>query len=126
VKEKMPDWASNAGNPLDIEALSEVITQDGAYRLAMEAVLSDPGVDMVLLVMGTARMTRIHADYVLEGTRAHPGKPVAVCIIGDAAVYNQLFQIMEEASIPVFVSVRRAVASLAALYRYRRFLDNQA
>jgi len=33
---------------------------------------------------------------------------------------------MEEASVPVFVSVRRAVASLAALHRYRRFLDSLA
>jgi acyl-CoA synthetase (NDP forming) len=81
---------------------------------------------MALLVMGTANVARTHADYVLEVTRAHPGKPVAVCIIGDAAVYSQLFQIMEEASIPVFVSVRRAVASLAALARYRRFLDSLA
>jgi acyl-CoA synthetase (NDP forming) len=76
--------------------------------------------------MGTARLARIHADYVLEVTRAHPEKPVAVCIIGDVAIYSQLFQIMEEASVPVFVSVRRAVASLAALYRYRRFLDSLA
>jgi len=126
VKEKMPEWASSLGNPLDIEPLSETITQEGAYRLAMDAVLSDPGVDMVLLVMGTARMTRIHADYVLEATRAHPEKPVAVCIIGDDAVYSQLFQIMEEANIPVFVSVRRAVASLAALYKHRRFQDSLA
>ena len=126
VKEKMPDWAASPGNPLDIEPLSEMISAEGAYRLGLDAVLSDPGVDMAFLVMGTERMTRIHADYVLEVTRAHPGKPVAVCIIGDAAIYSQLFQIMEEASIPVFVSVRRAVASLAALYRYGRFLDSRA
>jgi len=126
VKEKMPDWAASPGNPLDIEPLSEMISAEGAYRLGLDAVLSDPGVDMALLVMGTERMTRIHADYVLEVTRAHPGKPVAVCIIGDAAIYSQLFQIMEEASIPVFVSVRRAVASLAALHKYRRFLDSRA
>ena len=126
VKEKMPDWASSPGNPLDIEPLSETISPKGAYRLGLDVVLSDPGVDMALLVMGTAQMTGTHADYVLEVTRAHPGKPVAVCIIGDAAIYSQLFQIMEEASIPVFVSVRRAVASLAALARYRRFLDGLA
>ena len=126
VKEKMPDWASSPGNPLDIEPLSETISPEGAYRLGLDVVLSDPGVDMALLVMGTAQMTGTHADYVLEVTRAHPGKPAAVCIIGDAAIYSQLFQIMEEASIPVFVSVRRAVASLAALSRYRRFLDSLA
>jgi acyl-CoA synthetase (NDP forming) len=126
VKEKMPDWAASPGNPLDVEPLSETISPEGAYRLGLDAVLSDPGVDMALLVMGTANLARTHADYVLEVTRGHPGKPVAVCIIGDAAIYSQLFQIMEEASIPVFVSVRRAVASLAALARYRRFLDGLA
>jgi acetyl coenzyme A synthetase (ADP forming)-like protein len=123
LREKMPSWAL-PGTPLDVEPLSEIVTQEGAYRLGLDAVLSDPGVDLALLVMTTFKMPHVHADYLLEVTRAHPEKPVAVCIIGEAAVFTQLFQIMEEASIPVFVSVRRAVASLAALYRYRRFLDS--
>jgi acetyltransferase len=123
LKEKMPRWAS-PGNPLDIEPISEVVTREGAYRLSLDAVLSDPGVDLALVVMTTFQMPRIHADYVLEVARAHPEKPVAVCIIGEAAIYSQLFQVMEEASIPVFVSVRRAGASLAALYKHRRFLDS--
>ena len=122
VKEKMPPWAT-LGNPLDIEPLSEIIHLE-AYRVSLEAALSDPGVDMALLIMATFRMPRINADYVLEVVRAHPEKPVAVCIIGDAAVYSQLYRIMEEAKIPVFVSVQRTVASLAALYKYRRFLDS--
>jgi acyl-CoA synthetase (NDP forming) len=74
--------------------------------------------------MSTTRTPQIHADYVVEVARAHPEKPVAVCIIGEASLYHRLFQIMEEANIPVFVGVRRAVASLAALYKYRCFLDN--
>ena len=123
VKVKMPSWASPS-NPLDIEPLSEVVKQEGAYRLGLDAVLSDPGVDLALLVMTTSKMDRVHADYVLEVARAHPEKPVAVCIIGDDAIYSQLFRIMEEASVPVFRSVRRAVASLAVLYKYRRFLDS--
>jgi len=122
LREKMPSWA-RPGNPFDAEPLSEIVTQEGAYRLGLDAVLSDPGVDLALLVMTTLKTPRVHADYVLDVTRAHPEKPVAVCIIGEASVYNQLFQILEEAKVPVFVSVRRAVASLAALYRYRRFLE---
>jgi acyl-CoA synthetase (NDP forming) len=122
LQEKMPSWA-HPGNPFDIEPLSEIVTQEGAYRLGLDTVLSDPGVDLALLVMSTLKTPHAHADYLLEVTRAHPEKPVAVCIIGEADGYKQLFQIMEEASIPVFVSVRRAVASLAALYRYRRFLN---
>ena len=55
VKEKMPDWASSPGNPLDVEPLAEMISHEGAYRLSLDAVLSDPGVDMALLVMGTGR-----------------------------------------------------------------------
>jgi acyl-CoA synthetase (NDP forming) len=123
IKEKMPSWAY-PGNPLDVEPLSEIVTQEGAYRLGLDAVLSDPGVDLALLVMSTLKMPRVHANFLLEVTRAHPEKPIAVCIIGEAAVYTQFFRIMEEANIPVFVSVRRAVASLAALYRYRRFRDS--
>jgi acetyl coenzyme A synthetase (ADP forming)-like protein len=123
LREKMPSWA-HPGNPFDVEPLSEIVTQEGAYRLGLDAVLSDPGVDLALLVMTTPKTPPVNADYLFEVTRAHPEKPVAVCIIGEAGVYARLFQIMEEASVPVFVSVRRAVASLAALYRYRRFLDS--
>jgi acyl-CoA synthetase (NDP forming) len=123
LREKMPSWA-HPGNPFDIEPLSEIVTQEGAYRLGLDTVLSDPGVDLALLVMSTLKMPNANADFLLEVTRAHPEKPLAVCIIGEAAGYAQLFQIMEEASVPVFISVRRAVASLAALYRYRRFLDS--
>jgi acetyl coenzyme A synthetase (ADP forming)-like protein len=122
-REKMPPW-SIPGNPFDIEPLSEVVTQEGAYRLSLDVLLSDPGVDLALLIMSTTRTPQIHADYVVEVARAHPEKPVAVCIIGEASLYHRLFQIMEEANIPVFVGVRRAVASLAALYKYRCFLDN--
>jgi len=122
VQEKMPSWAS-ARNPLDVEPLSEVVTQEGAYRLGLDVVLSDPGVDMALLVMTTLPLDRLHGDYVIDVAQAYPEKPVAVCIIGEAAIYNRLYQILEEARIPVFISVRRAVVSLAALHRYRQFRD---
>jgi len=123
IKEKLPPWA-NPRNPLDVEPLAEVVKAEGAYRLGLKAVLSDPGVDLALLIMSTFQMPQVHAEYVLEATRAYPQKPVAVCIIGDASIYSQFFQVMEEAKIPVFVSVRRAVSSLAALHKYRRFLES--
>jgi len=121
-REKMPPWSA-PGNPFDVEPLSEVVTQEGAYRLSLDVFLSDPAVDLALLIMSTPRTPQIHADYVIEVARAHPEKPIAVCIIGEASLYHRLFQILEEANIPVFVGVRRAVASLAALYKYRCFLD---
>ena len=123
IKEKLPPWA-NPRNPLDVEPLAEVVKAEGAYRLGLKAVLSDPGVDLALLIMSTFQMPQVHAEYVLEATRAYPQKPVAVCIIGDASIYSQFFRVMEEARIPVFVSVRRAVSSLAALHKYRRFLES--
>ncbi len=123
IKEKLPPWA-NPGNPLDVEPLAEMVKPEEAYRLGLKTALSDPGVDLALLIMSTLQMSQVHAEYVLEATRAYPQKPVAVCIIGEAATYNQLFQLMEDAKIPVFVSVRRAVLSLAALYKYHRFLKS--
>jgi acetyl coenzyme A synthetase (ADP forming)-like protein len=123
LNEKMPSWARFRNNPLDIEPLSEVVGREEAYRLTLGAVLSDPGVDLVLVVMSTIESPNPNADYVIDVVRAHPDKPVAVCIIGEASLYQQLFRFMEEAFIPVFVGVRRAVISLAALYRYRRTLD---
>lgn len=120
LQEKMPSWAS-PGNPLDVEPLSEVLAPEGAYRTGLDAALSDPGVDLALLIMSTFPMPKVHGDFIIDVVRAHPEKPVAVCIIGEAEAYGQLCRILEEALVPVFVSVRRAVSSLAGLYRYRRF-----
>jgi acetyl coenzyme A synthetase (ADP forming)-like protein len=123
LNEKMPDWAQFRNNPLDIEPLSETVGREEAYRISLDDVLSDPGVDLALVIMSTIESPRPNADYVIDVVRAHPDKPVAVCIIGEATLYQQLFKILEEAFVPVFVGVRRAVVSLAALHRYRRTLN---
>ncbi|MFH1484780.1 MAG: CoA-binding protein [Chloroflexota bacterium] len=117
LAEKMPSWA-NVGNPLDVEPLSENAGGLEAHRIASQAVLPDEGVDMCLFIMGTTRMPKVNPDF-FEGIRkAHPRKPVAICMIGLQDVYERFLGIAEGMGVPVFSSVSRAVKGLAALHRY--------
>jgi len=117
IAEKMPSWAT-VRNPVDIEPLSETVSIVEAYRIALEAVLSDKSADLCLLIMGTFRIPGVATDFLKAIKNEYPQKPVAVCVIGVQEIYDQLFCVIEEVKIPVFPSVRRAVNGLAALYRY--------
>ena len=117
VAERMPAWAT-VGNPVDVEPLSETVGSVEAYRIALEAALSDESVDLCLFIMGTIRMPEVSLDFLRNIRQAHPEKPIAVCIVGIQETYEQLFTMAEEMGVPVFPSVRRAAYGLAALYRY--------
>ena len=89
-----------------------------AYRIPLEAALSDESVDLCLLIMGTIGIPRVGVNFLGDIKNAYPRKPIAVCMIGVQEIYNQFCGTAEEVGIPVFPSVRRAVNGLAALYRY--------
>ena len=117
VVEKMPSWAT-VGNPVDIEPLTETVSSVEAYRIPLEAALSDESVDLCLLIMGTIGIPKGGVNFLEDIKNAYPQKPIAVCMIGVQEIYNQFCGTAEEVGIPVFPSVRRAVNGLAALYRY--------
>jgi acyl-CoA synthetase (NDP forming) len=60
--------------------------------------------------------------FVFEARERHPGKPIAVCILGSKAVYDELFVLYERHQVPVYPSVERAARALGVLNRRRRHL----
>jgi acetyltransferase len=121
-QQKMPSWA-RIGHPMDIEPLFETVGMDEAFRMALDAALSDEGVDCCQVNLGAMTMLRTEIDFLLEARQRYPEKPLSVSIIGRKDIYDQMYQDIERAGIPVYFSIRRAVNSMAALCRYRQFIS---
>jgi acyl-CoA synthetase (NDP forming) len=52
-----------------------------------------------------------------------PGKPIlAVCPLGERKIYLELRQGFQDIGIPCYTGDADAIATLAALYRYRRYV----
>jgi len=109
-------------NPADLW-----VAIDGGARAAhatpLEAVLADPGVDMVLGVLLAAPAADFE-DFgeVLAGLRArHPRTPLALVIVG-GEVRERWMRALDAPGIPVFDSTHQAVQALAALARHARWL----
>ncbi len=53
-----------------------------------------------------------------------PDKPImAVCPLGDRKIYLELRQGFQDIGIPCYAGDADAIATLAALYRYRQYLS---
>ena len=124
VQENMPDWARVRHPPLDIEALSERVGREEAYRISLDAALADEATDCCVVfipMLFIGEKTTI--DLLVQARNAYSQKPMAVCSIGDKATCDSFFQLAGKVNMPVFPSIERAVNGLAALYRYKRFRE---
>lgn len=116
-----PDWW-RVKSPVDVWVAVEASGYERTYTTALQALLADPGVDAVV-VIGAAVDWLPHGDIpaLFAGiTRRFPGKPVlAVSPLGDRDVFLQLHRGFLKMGIPHYADDAAAVASLAAMYRYR-------
>jgi acetyl coenzyme A synthetase (ADP forming)-like protein len=114
----LPETA-NLYNPVDVigDAHSD------RYRAAMEAVLRDPGVDGVVVLLTPQAMTDVLdiARTVLEITRAYD-KPVATSFIGGEVVQPAV-QLLQLNHIPTYPFPERAVMAFGAMEQYRQRLE---
>ncbi len=114
----LPETA-NLYNPVDVigDARSD------RYRAAMEAVLRDPGVDGVAVLLTPQAMTDVLdiARTVLEIARAYD-KPVVTSFIGGEVV-EQAVQLFQQNRIPTYPFPERAIYAFGAMEQYRRWLE---
>lgn len=125
TKEKLaavfPAWME-VGNPADIWPAGMSRGYLEVLELALDAALADPQVDAVLAVspayLKPEDDPRLDISAAVNRAAARrPDKPLAVWIFG--AHRGELAARVEEAGrVVVYPSPERAVASLAALYRY--------
>ncbi|MEW6441578.1 MAG: hypothetical protein AB1640_11650, partial [bacterium] len=86
------------------------------YRTAVEAVMSDPGVDAVYTHLFTplAGVACFDFDHMAEMSRKHR-KPLVVWLQGDASRMPEIARELESRGIPVSDEMSRSARILAAL-----------
>lgn len=118
LRENLPEAAS-VYNPVD------VLGDAGAdrYRLALESVLADPGVDALLIILTPQAMTKASdTARVVAECAGGVQKTVFAVFMGGHDV-NEAEDIMREAGIPNFQFPEEAVATLRHMKAYTDFLS---
>ena len=124
IKTVYPDWWQ-VRSPIDVWTAIEAGGFEKTYTVATSAALADKGVDAVIVVMGANDwLPGKNVPGLFENIRQEfPAKPLlAVCMLGDSELYLRMRQGFQDIGIPCYTRDEDAVASLAALYRYRQYL----
>lgn len=110
LRDGLPATA-NVFNPVDVigDARSD------RYRIALQAVLNDPGVDaaIVLFTPQAASDTEVTAEVIAELANASP-KPVLTSFMG-AVSLDEALRILNQNRIPNYAFPERAVGALTAM-----------
>jgi len=111
--------AANLNNPVDVIG-------DAApdrYKDALGAVISDDGVDGVLVILTPQSMTNAlgTAEAIVEIAR-HTHKPILSCFMGIVDV-SQGVDFLQKYGYPVYKFPENAAKAFVALYRYFRWLN---
>ncbi len=109
-------------NPVDITG--GAVSED--YVLALSAPALSKHMDSTIaLYCETATFDSHNLTPMIRDTcKTHfdRGKPISYAIVGGASVENSILTLKKE-SIPVYGDVRDAVSSLAASYKYKKYID---
>ncbi len=111
--------AGSVENPVDILAGSG----PGTYAVALDALLSDPTVDLALVIQAPQDwfLPASLAEVVAEVSAVHH-KPVMASIMGLASV-DQALAILHRRRVPNFAFPERAASAMAAMLARRKWLE---
>lgn len=115
----LPDNASLA-NPVDVigDARSD------RYKVALDGVLADDGVDAALVILTPQNMTDVEkvADVVADASARWPDKPVLASFMGGTDVAPGV-RVLREKGVPHYTFPENAARALSAMARYSRWVD---
>jgi acetyltransferase len=111
--------AAALSNPIDV--LGDA--PPDRYQAALELAQADPSVDAVLALLTPQRVTEPErtARAIAYLARQHEKPLLAVFMGGDAV--GRARSMLDEMRVPVYAYPERAVRALAAMARYRAYLD---
>jgi acetyl coenzyme A synthetase (ADP forming)-like protein len=119
LAQHFPEEASLT-NPVDMIASAT----PQSYRIAVEAVLADPNVDAVIATFVPPLGVRQEdvAEAIVSVAGGHTEKPVMAVLMGRQGLPQGLAE-LNAAGIPGYRFPESGVRALAAMYRYRRWLE---
>jgi len=119
LAEKLPA-AANFYNPFDVlgDALAD------RYEYAMDVVLDDPNVDILLILLTPQAMTEIAAtaEAIARTAKRKTEKPILACFLGANEVKKGV-RILRENKIPQYDSPESAVETIKVMTEYVRWHD---
>lgn len=117
LAEKLPA-AANFYNPFDVlgDALAD------RYEYAMDVVLDDPNVDILLILLTPQAMTEITAtaEAIARTAKRKTEKPILACFLGANEVKKGV-RILRENKIPQYDSPESAVSTIRVMTEYVRW-----
>jgi acetate---CoA ligase (ADP-forming) len=122
LRENLPEEAS-VRNPVDMIATATA----ESYRIALEAVLADPNIDAAIAAFVPPLRVRQQdvARAIVAARRAYPEKPMLAVLMGRAGLPEGRADLWA-ADVPGYIFPESAARALAAMYRYRCWLDREA
>ena len=110
-------------NPVDIWPSAIVHGIPYAYREGMEAVLKDPGIDAVVVILMLRNDTRMEdLGFIIELAGKYPDKPVYVAFASGKEQMDAAREYLEPNGIPTFPLVEQPFEVLSVLCRCRKLL----
>ena len=122
-RKTMP-WFGSPKNPVDLSGQAGVDNYVAALRVAYE---SDKVDNIVVLYCQTAVLDPIDlAKAITDVAKEYrdKNKPLLVAMVGGIETYEAM-KVLNREHIPAYPSPERAVSSLAAMLRYKRYRDKQ-
>ncbi len=118
LRRSLPEEAS-VSNPVDMIASADA----DSYRMALEAVLDDPGVDAVIasFVPPLGVQAEDVARAITDIAAGRP-EPTLAVLMGREGL-PQSRALLNAARVPAYIFPESAVRALAAMDRYRRWLE---
>jgi acetate---CoA ligase (ADP-forming) len=122
LRQHLPEEAS-VRNPVDMIASA---TPD-SYRIALEAVLSDPNIDAAIAAFVPPLRVRQQdvARSIVAARQTHPDKPMLAVLMGRAGLPEGRAD-LRDAGIPAYIFPESAARSLAAMHRYGEWVKRPA
>jgi acetyl coenzyme A synthetase (ADP forming)-like protein len=110
--------AANLYNPIDVlgDALAD------RYEFALNVVLDDPNVDIVLVLLTPQAMTEAAAtaEVIVNISRQKPLKPILTCFLGAKKVAEGV-RILREGKIPQYDATDSGVTAIKGMVNYVRW-----
>jgi len=110
--------AANVHNPVDVlgDALAD------RYEYALNAVLEDPNVDTLLVLLTPQAMTQAAetAEVIARVSKHKSNKPILACFLGAQKVADGI-EVLRQNRIPQYDSPESAVATIRAMADYVRW-----